>query len=81
MRPDGIVAFLPPLAQHLLLLERIEDFKVQQFVPQLSVERLDIPFFPRAARHDVQCLDFKRLQPLLKQRYGPVSGVNVSPGW
>jgi hypothetical protein len=43
VRPDGVVTFPPPLAQHPSLFERIEDFKVQKFIPQLSVERLDIP--------------------------------------
>jgi len=44
---------LPPaLDDDFCLLERVEDFSVEQFVPELRVEAFAIAILPRAARHD-----------------------------
>ena len=45
---------LPPAFDHdLCLLQCVEDFAVEQFVAQLSVEAFAISILPRAARFDV----------------------------
>jgi len=43
----------PVFDDDLRLLERVEDFAVEQFVTELRVEALAIAVFPWASRHDV----------------------------
>ena len=43
----------PVLDDYLRLLERVEDFAVEQFVTEFRVEALAIAVFPWTARHDV----------------------------
>ena len=40
MWPDGVVVVTPLLDQHLGLLQRVEDFSIEQLVPELSAEAL-----------------------------------------
>src|SRR6267154_959547 len=50
--PDGVVVNSPPFRQHPDLLYRIEDFAVQELVPQLRIEGLAVPVFaPVPASH------------------------------
>jgi hypothetical protein len=43
----------PVFDDDLRLLERVEDFAVEQFVTELRVEAFAIAVFPWASRHDV----------------------------
>ena len=43
MRPDSVVVAAPSLDEDLGLPERIEDFCIQEFVAESSVEALAIP--------------------------------------
>ena len=47
--PDGIVVDSPPLRQHPDLLHRVEDFTVQELVPQLRVEAFAVAVLPGAS--------------------------------
>ena len=51
---DGVVVNAPPLSQHPDFLHRVEDFSVQELVPQLRVEALTVAVLPRGAGFDVQ---------------------------
>ncbi len=56
---------LPPVFDDdLRLLERVEDFSVEQLIAEFRVEALAISVFPRAARHDVGGLGTHRRDPL-----------------
>lgn len=44
----------PPLAQHLRLQHRVEYLQVQQLIPKLAVERLDVAILPGASGLDVE---------------------------
>jgi hypothetical protein len=45
---------LPPLFdQDLRFFQAVEDFAVQQFIPEAGIEAFAIAVFPRAARFDV----------------------------
>jgi hypothetical protein len=57
VRSNRVVIDTPALDEHFRFQERVEDFSVEQFVSQLSVERLDIAVLPGAARFDEQRLD------------------------
>lgn len=55
---------LPPaFNQHLGLLQCVEDFRVEQLVPELAVERLVVSVLPRAAGLDEQRLHADPAQP------------------
>ncbi len=41
---DGVVVPSPALDHDLCLLERVENLAIQEFVPQASVEALDMAF-------------------------------------
>ena len=56
MRSDGVLVPPPPLDNDLGLLQGVEDFAIQKFIPQLGDEALAITVLPRAAGHDVRCL-------------------------
>lgn len=70
----------PVFDDDLRLVERVEDFTVEQFVTELRVEALAIAVFPRTARHDVGGLGTHRRDPF-PQRLGdelrPVVGTNM----
>lgn len=44
MRPDGVVVLTPSFDQDLRLLERVEDFSIEQFIAQLAVKLSQQPF-------------------------------------
>ena len=50
-----IVVMAPILNHDLSFLQRVEDFSVQEFVAQTSVEALDITIFPCTARQALLC--------------------------
>jgi len=47
-----VVLTAPALDEDLGFVQRIEEFPVQQLIPQLPVKGLDIPVLPRTARLD-----------------------------
>ena len=47
MRPDLVVRLPPILDKHFRFPQRVEDFSVDQLVPELPVEALVIPVLPR----------------------------------
>ena len=48
---------LPPVFDHdLSLFQRVEDFAIQQFISQLSVEAFTIAILPRTSWLDVSSL-------------------------
>lgn len=53
MRSAGIVVLTPAFDDDLCLLERVEDFTIEQFIAEPGVEAFAIAVFPRTARHDV----------------------------
>ena len=53
MRPDGIVLTPPRFDQNLGLLQRVENFAVQELIAQPSVEAFDVAVLPGAAWRDV----------------------------
>jgi Recombinase len=65
VRSDGVVLDSPALNEHLRVQQRVEDFPVEQFVSQLSVERLDIAVLSGTARLDEQRLHVDSFQPIL----------------
>ena len=54
MRTVCIVVAAPAFDEHLRLVQRIEEFAVQQLIPEFPVKGLDIPVLPRIARLDEQ---------------------------
>ena len=62
MWSDLIVLSTPDFSQHFCLLQRREDFSVEEFIPELPIEALDITILPRAALRDQQRPD-ARLSP------------------
>lgn len=70
----------PALDHDLGLLQRIEDFSVQQLVAQAGVETLDVAVLPWAAGRDVGCLGTDGGDPILHglgNELGTVVGANV----
>ena len=53
MWAKGVVVATPALDDDLGLLERVEDFAIEELVAELRVEALDVAVLPRAARGDV----------------------------
>jgi hypothetical protein len=52
MRAVRIVVASPAFDEDLGFVQRIEEFPVQQFIPQLPVKGLDVPVLPRTTRLD-----------------------------
>src|SRR5271156_907952 len=80
VRALGVVFHPPPLRQNLCLLQRIEDFAVQELISQLSVETFTVPVLPRTPRLDVQRLGAHFPQPLpqlLGNELRPIVRTNV----
>jgi hypothetical protein len=50
VRSGVIVIQSPPFRNVLRLLRTQKQFEIQQFIPQLPVERLDVRLLPRATR-------------------------------
>ena len=50
MRALRVVLTAQALDEDLGFVQRIEEFPVQQLIPQLPVKGLDIPVLPRTAR-------------------------------
>ncbi len=62
-----VVALAPTFHDHPRLVQRREEFAVEQFIPQFSVEGFDIPVLPRTPWLDKQRRDGELLVPLSKQ--------------
>ena len=63
MRPCGVVV-LDPRGDHLAgLIEREEQCLIQQLVPHLAIEALDVAVLHGLARHDVMPVDPVFLRP------------------
>ena len=54
MRPFGVVIRSPLLDDDFGLFETIEDFSVEQFIPEFAVKALVVTVFPGAAGFDDQ---------------------------
>src|SRR3546814_12460446 len=72
-RSDRVVVAPPCLDQHPGLGKAVEDFAVEQLVPQGAVEALVIPVLPWRARRDVERLHADLPEP------GPESGRDELP--
>jgi hypothetical protein len=70
-----VVLDTPAFDQDLRLQKPLEDFTVEQFIPQLAIEALDVAVLPRAARFDVQRLYADLLQPLTHLLGGELRAV------
>ena len=66
MRAVRIVALAPTFHDHPRLVQRVEEFAVEQFIPQFSVEGFDIAVLPRTPGFDKQRHDDKVLVLLSK---------------
>ena len=75
MRSDRVVVFTPLLDDDLGFLEAVEDFAVEQFVPQLAVEAFAIAVLPGTARCDVKGLDTDARQPLAHDLGGHLGAI------
>src|SRR3712207_2961506 len=70
MWPHGVVVLTPALDQYLGLPECAEHFAVQQLIPELAVEGLDIAVLPRTAGLDVGGLGTDAADPVPGRRRG-----------
>src|SRR5918995_5465351 len=80
VRPDRFVVPAPCLDDDLGLLERGEDLAVEQLVPELGVEALDVAVLPRAAWGNVGGPGAHGRDPGLNplgHELGPVVGPNM----
>ena len=66
MWPHGVVVTPPSLDHDLGLFERVEDFSIEQFVTQLSVEGFNVTVLSRAAGLDVNGLCADSSDPFTK---------------
>src|SRR5207342_791923 len=81
MRAHLVVVLTPILDHDLCLIERVEDFAVEQFVSQLSVEALAVAVLPGASRFDVGGLGANRGDPVpnsLSDELGPIVGSDMN---
>lgn len=69
MRPNLVVVASPAFNKDLGFPQGIEDFSVEQFIPQPAIETLVIAVLPGAARFYKECLDPEPLKPV-PDRYG-----------
>jgi hypothetical protein len=80
MRPESVVLDPPFFNQDLSLLQGVEDFAVEQLIPELSVEALNIAVFPGAPRFNEECADIKPFEPKadnLGRKLGPVIRADI----
>lgn len=72
----NLIVLLPPLFDNDLgLLQSVEDFTIEQLIPEFTIEALDKAIFPRAAWFDEQGLDRQLVQPgadLLVGKFGAI---------
>ena len=66
MRSLPIVALAPTFHDHPRLVQHIEEFAVEQFVPRFSVEGFNMSILPWTPRLDKQRRDGEPLVPLSK---------------
>lgn len=64
MRSDGVIVLTPASDQDLRLLQRVEDFPVEQFIAQLAVEVLAVVVLPKLSRFDIERLDADPAKPV-----------------
>jgi len=64
VRSDGVVVDAPAFRQHTQFLDRVENFSVEEFIPQVAIERFTVAVLPGRAGFDVQCLCSGVGQPL-----------------
>lgn len=67
MRPDGVVVDAPALDQDDRFLERVEDFAVEQLVPEFAVEGLVVSILPGCSRLDVEGLHANTATPRINE--------------
>ena len=75
MRPFCVVVMSPLFDDDFGLLEAIEDFSIEQFVPEFSVKALVVAVFPGAAGFDEQGLAADLFEPVpndLRSHFRPV---------
>src|SRR5277367_6500465 len=65
MRPDCVVVTSPAFDDDLGLPQRVEDFAIEQFIAQASVEALDVSVLAGATWRDVDGLRHK-LRPIVR---------------
>lgn len=66
MRPDGVIVMSPLFDEHFSLTERVEDFPIQKFIPELAVKAFVVAVLLGAAGLNVERSD---IEPVA--RYGP----------
>ncbi len=72
--------FPPALDYDLRLLERVKDFSIKQFIPELGVEAFAIPVFLWAPRHNVSRLGTDKRNPFpqsLGDKFQAIVGTNM----
>lgn len=63
MRAQSVVMIAPPAGDAADLLKAVEDFAIEQFIAQASVEAFDIAVLPGASGLDVKRGDAEPAQP------------------
>src|SRR5580658_2385650 len=74
MRPDRVVVLTPHVDQDLRFRQAVENLPIQQFIPQLPIEALNVSIFPRTARFNEQ-----RFHAYLVSHSLTVVAVNSGP--
>ena len=64
MRSGLIVLSPADLRQHFCLLQRCEDFSVEEFIPELPVEAFDVTILPGTARFYEKSSDLESREPV-----------------
>lgn len=64
MGPLPVVMIAPPAGDDPNLLKAVEDFTVEQLIPQAGIEAFDIAVLPRAAGLDIEGGDAEPAEPL-----------------
>lgn len=81
MRPDCVVVLTPLLDEDLRLFERAENFSVEEFISEFTVEAFIVPILPGTAGFDKERMHANPLEPF-PQGYGdklwPVVRTDVS---
>jgi len=65
VRPDRVEVMSPAFDDDLSLVQRVEDFAIEQFIAQACVEALDVAILPGATWCDVGGVCADRGDPLL----------------
>ena len=80
MRALRVVLTAPAFDEDLGFLQRIEEFPVQQLIPQLSVKGLHVAILPRTPWLDEQGRDREQPVPRLqgpRDKFWPVVAPNM----